>query len=224
MRLIIIEDEKQLSENLKIGLENEGYAIDCSFNGTDALYKLEVNTYDLVILDLNLPEVDGLKVLEYVKKNEKDTKVIILSARVTVKERITGLEKGADDYLVKPFDFGELLVRIRNLLNREFVKLPTNIEFNGLVLDVNRKILTGKGKELKLTKKEFGILEYLVFNKNKVISAEKIINHVWNDDVNPFSSSIRYHISSLKKKVYETFKTEIIRTVRGQGYIIDEET
>ncbi|MBO0475480.1 response regulator transcription factor [Vagococcus sp. DIV0080] len=224
MRLLIVEDEVELSNSLKGGLEKEGYAVDCSLDGEDALFQLEINQYDLVILDLNLPKVDGLDVLKFIKTYSENTKIIILSARVTVEERIRGLEEGADDYLVKPFDFGELLVRIRNLVQREFVQRPTLITFGELILDTNKKVVKKNNKELLLTRKEYGILEYLVFNKGNVISAEEIINHVWNDDVNPFSSALRYHVSSLKKKIMESFDVEVVRTIRGQGYIIDEES
>ncbi|SFC81830.1 DNA-binding response regulator, OmpR family, contains REC and winged-helix (wHTH) domain [Bacillus sp. 491mf] len=223
MRLLIVEDEKMLSDVLTKGLELEGYAVDQSFDGEDAIFQIEVNQYDLVVLDLNLPKKDGLEVLAHIRTQQEMIKTIILSARVSIEDRVKGIEQGADDYLIKPFDFGELSVRIRNLLHREFKQIPLDIQFFNLTLQTKNKKIVTKDKELELTNKEFGIIEYLVFNRGRVISPEEIIDHVWNDEVNPFSSSLRYHISVLKKKMREVFNVEIIETVRGQGYIIEEE-
>ncbi|MBE5107901.1 response regulator transcription factor [Bacillus thuringiensis] len=223
MRLLIVEDEKMLSDVLTKGLKLEGYAVDQSFDGEDAIFQIEVNQYDLVVLDLNLPKKDGLEVLAHIRAQQEIIKTIILSARVSIEDRVKGIEQGADDYLIKPFDFGELSVRIRNLLHREFKQIPLDIQFFNLTLQTKNKKIVTKDKELELTNKEFGIIEYLVFNRGRVISAEEIIDHVWNDEVNPFSSSLRYHISVLKKKMREVFNVEIIETVRGQGYIIEEE-
>lgn len=223
VRILVIEDEVELANALKRGLESEGYAVDCAYDGGEGVFQLSINRYDLVVLDLNLPKIDGIEILSGIREKEATTKVIILSARVTVEERIHGLEAGADDYLNKPFDFGELAVRVRNLLQREFKKRPAKIAFCGLDLNTNTKKVENNQVSLELTRKEYAILEYLVFHKGQVIGAEELLEHVWNDDVNPFSSSLRYHISSLKKKVWAEFGVQIIKTIRGQGYIIEEE-
>lgn len=224
MRLLIVEDEEMLSNALKQGLEQEGYAVDQVFDGSEALFQLEVNNYDLVVLDLNLPKVDGLEVLQVIRQSNEFTKVIILSARVTVEDRIKGIEEGADDYLVKPFDFNELSVRIRNLLQRKFQQVPLDITFFGLTLEMKTKKVVREHVSVDLTNKEYGILEYLLFHRGRVISAEEIIEHVWDDAANPFSSSLRYHLSVLKKKMREAFDIDVIQTVRGQGYMIEEES
>lgn len=224
MRLLIVEDEEMLSNALKQGLEQEGYAVDQVFDGSEALFQLEVNNYDLVVLDLNLPKVDGLEVLQVIRQSNEFTKVIILSARVTVEDRIKGIEEGADDYLVKPFDFNELSVRIRNLLQRKFQQVPLDITFFGLTLEMKTKKVVREHVSVDLTNKEYGILEYLLFHRGRVISAEEIIEHVWDDAANPFSSSLRYHLSVLKKKIREAFDIDVIQTVRGQGYMIEEES
>ncbi|MDT1956927.1 response regulator transcription factor [Carnobacterium divergens] len=223
MRILVIEDEGELANALKRGLESEGYAVDCAYDGEEGVFQLSVNHYDLVVLDLNLPKIDGIEILRRMREKETSTKVIILSARTTVEERIHGLKVGADDYLNKPFDFDELTIRVKNLLQREFKKRPSKISFCGLSLDTSGKKVENGQTDLQLTKKEYAILEYLVFHQGQVISAEELLEHVWNDEVNPFSSSLRYHISSLKKKVWDKFSVQIITTIRGQGYVIEEE-
>lgn len=222
MRILLVEDEKKLSDSIVKGLTNAGYAVDAVYDGEEALYEYEVNEYDLIILDLNLPKKDGLDVLREIRAKDNEMKVLILSARTKVDDRILGLDEGANDYLIKPFDFGELKARIRNLLRREFVQKPQDLILDGLQVDTKAKCAFYNGQEITLTRKEYGILEYLMLHKNQVISAETLTEHVWNNEFDPFSNTFRYHIHSLKKKLTTAAGREFIKTVWGQGYLIGE--
>lgn len=223
MRLLLVEDEEMLSGIIAKGLRAAGYAVDTAFDGEQALYEYEINAYDLIILDLNLPVLDGLEVLQKIREKDAVTKVLILSARAEVDDRILGLDRGANDYLIKPFDFGELEARTRNLLRRTFTQAPSIIELNGLRVDTNAKKAELEGKTLNLPRKEYAILEYLALHKNQVVSAERLVEHIWDNEFDPFSNALRYHICSLKKKLSEACDKKIIKTVRGQGYVIEEE-
>lgn len=222
MRILLVEDEKKLSASIVKGLSNTGYAVDAAYDGEEALYGYEVNEYDLIILDLNLPKKDGLDVLREIREKDNTIKVLILSARTKVDDRILGLDEGANDYLIKPFDFGELKARIRNLLRMEFVQKPQELMLGGLQVDTKAKRATFDGQEVILTRKEYGILEYLMLHIDQIISAEELTEHVWNNEFDPFSNTFRYHIHSLKKKLTTVSGKEFIKTVWGQGYIIEE--
>lgn len=224
MRILLVEDERRLSGYLVKGLENSGYAVDAVYDGEEALYACSVNDYDLAVLDLNLPKKDGLEVLAEIRRTDMEIKVLILSARSAVSDRILGLDMGANDYLVKPFDFGELEARIRSLLRRDFSQAPTVLTAGELTLDTGTRRVSCRGQDVPLTRKEYGILEYLLLHKNQVISAEEMTEHVWNNEFDPFSNTFRYHIHSLKKKLNLATGEERIRTVRGQGYILEDET
>lgn len=218
MRILLVEDEKTLSSFLVRGLTNRGYAVDAVYDGEEALYQHSLNSYDLLILDLNLPKKDGMDVLRELRQTDSQIKVLILSARSAVDDRILGLDEGANDYLVKPFDFGELEARVRNLLRREFRQAPTVLSSGKLTLDTKTHRVCWDGAEISLTRKEYGILEYFLIHKGAVISAEEMTEHVWNNDFDPFSNTFRYHIHSLKKKLTAASGAEFIRTVHGQGY------
>lgn len=222
MRILLVEDERKLSDSIVKGLSNAGYAVDAAYDGEEALYEYEVNEYDLIILDLNLPKKDGLDVLREIREKDNEMKILILSARTKIDDRILGLDEGANDYLIKPFDFGELKARIRNLLRREFVQKPQDLKLNGLIVDTKAKRVLYHTQEITLTRKEYGILEYLMLHKNQVISAETLTEHVWNNEFDPFSNSFRYHIHSLKKKISAASGLDFIKTVWGQGYIIED--
>jgi DNA-binding response OmpR family regulator len=224
LRILLAEDEKTLSGYIAKGLQNSGYAVDAVYDGEEALYEYEVNDYDLIVLDLNLPKKDGLDVLREIRQKDADIKILILSARSAVDDRIIGLDEGANDYLVKPFDFGELEARIRNLLRREFSQVPTTVTLGLLSLDTKTKQVSYGGTEISLTRKEYGILEYLMLHKNQVVSAEEVTEHVWNNEFDPFSNTFRYHIHSLKKKLHTVSALDCIKTVRGQGYIMEDKT
>ena len=222
MKILLVEDEELLSSIITKGLRKLGYAVDTVFDGEEALFSYEVNEYDIIILDLNIPKKDGLEVLREIRKKDHETKVIVLSARSKVSDRISGLDCGANDYLIKPFDFGELEARVRNLLRRSFIQVSPTMECGILRLDTVSKNVYITGELLCLTKKEYGILEYLLMNKEKVISAEELVEHVWDSDFDSFSNTLRYHMHNLKKKLSKYSENEIIKTIRGQGYIIEE--
>lgn len=222
MRILLVEDEKMLSDMIAKGLRNTGYAVDIAYDGEDALFQYEVNEYDLIILDLNLPKVDGLDVLRKIRETDSEIKILILSARTKIGDRILGLDEGANDYLIKPFDFGELTARIRGLLRRKFVQAPLILDLNDLRVDTKAKKVMIADTVIVLTRKEYGILEYLLLHKNRVISAEELTEHVWDSEFDPFSNTFRYHIHSLKKKLSMVSGTEYIKTVYGQGYIMEE--
>ncbi len=222
MRILLVEDEKTLSGHIAKGLQNSGYAVDAVYDGEEALYEYAVNGYDLIVLDLNLPKKDGLDVLREIRRKDVNIKILILSARSAVDDRIIGLDEGANDYLVKPFDFGELEARIRNLLRREFSQIPTTVTLGLLSLDTKSKQVSYDGTEINLTRKEYGILEYLMIHKNQVVSAEEMTEHVWNHTFDPFSNTFRYHIHSLKKKLHTVSALDCIKTVRGQGYVMED--
>ena len=222
MRILLVEDEKTLSDMIAKGLRNTGYAVDTVYDGEDALFQYEVNEYDLIILDLNLPKVDGLDVLRKIREMDSEIKILILSARTKIGDRILGLDEGANDYLIKPFDFGELAARIRGLLRRKFVQAPPILDLNDLRVDTKAKKVMIADTVIVLTRKEYGILEYLLLHKNSVISAEELTEHVWDSEFDPFSNTFRYHIHSLKKKLSMVSGTEYIKTVYGQGYIMEE--
>lgn len=223
MKILLVEDEEMLSAIIAKGLRKVGYAVDTVFDGEEALEYYEIYEYDIIILDLNIPKIDGLNVLRTIRKKDTDQKILILSARTKVDERILGLDEGANDYLIKPFDFGELEARIKNLLRRNFSGTPTTIKLDNFIIDINAKKVICGNEVLNLTRKEYSIFEYLIINKNKVVSAEQLVEHIWDSEFNPFSNTLRYHIHTLKKKLSDFSNEEVIKTIRGQGYIIEEE-
>lgn len=221
MRILVVEDEFELCNAIAEGLEIDGYAVDCCYDGQEAYELIYVETYDLVILDLNLPKMDGLDVLEKIRENNNEVKILILSARGSISDRVKGLDMGANDYLIKPFDFEELEARIRNLLRRQFVQADSILEFENLKLNTIKREITVNDIELNLTKKEFGILEYLLLNKERVVSKEEIIEHVWNIDVDSFSNAIRVHIATLRKKLKNALGYDLMQTKIGEGYYLE---
>ncbi|SDZ51939.1 DNA-binding response regulator, OmpR family, contains REC and winged-helix (wHTH) domain [Evansella caseinilytica] len=222
MKIMLVEDEEMLSAIVAKGLRKVGYAVDTVFDGEEALVYYEMNEYDMIVLDLNIPKIDGLDVLRAIRKKDTDTKILILSARAKIDERILGLDEGANDYLIKPFDFGELEARIRNLLRRNFSVTPATIMLSSFMIDTNAKKVICNNEALNLTRKEYNIFEYLILNKNKIVSAEQLVEHIWDSEFDPFSNTLRYHIHTLKKKLSDFSDKEVIKTIRGQGYIIED--
>lgn len=224
MKILLVEDEKELSAVLAKGLQKLAYAVDTAGDGEEALSMLEINEYDLVVLDLNLPKIQGMEVLRRIRGDRDvrspDCKVLILSARNQVQDKIEGLDLGANDYLEKPFDFGELSARIRNLLRWVHGQQPSILMLGTLSLDTAARCASVKGTKVGLTNKEYGILEYLASNRGRVVSAEELIEHVWDSQADPFSNSFKFHIFSLKKKLGID---GLIQNIRGQGYILREE-
>ena len=222
MKLLIIEDERELSGSIAAFLNSENYLCEQAFTFGEAMEKVNLYDYDCILLDLMLPGGNGLDVLREIRRKDVNIKILILSARSAVDDRIIGLDEGANDYLVKPFDFGELEARIRNLLRREFSQIPTTVTLGLLALDTKSKQVSYDGTEINLTRKEYGILEYLMIHKNQVVSAEEMTEHVWNHTFDPFSNTFRYHIHSLKKKLHTVSALDCIKTVRGQGYVMED--
>lgn len=215
MKILLVEDERRLAQIVQKGLKKLGFAVDLAYDGEDALQLFDINEYDLVILDLNLPKRDGFSVLSEIRSVSNTIKVLILSARNQVEDKVRGLDSGANDYLEKPFDFLELAARIRNLLRWEFVLENTIVSFGPIEINLSAQSVTKNGDPISLTKKEYSILEYLIKNKERFVGAEEIIEHVWESETDLFSNSFKFHISSLKKKLSTN---NIIVNVRGKGY------
>lgn len=203
MRLLVIEDELELLKTLVQGLELGGYYVDAASNGQEAMEFFMGEKYDLVILDLNLPDIFGMNLLQEIMKYDKDIKVIILTARSELEMKIQGLDLGASDYILKPFHFEELEARIRALLRRNYVTTNTILTCGDLKFDTLKRVLYGKDQEIPLTKKETAIIEYMMMNQDKLITAEDFIAHAWDADVDYFTNSVRVHITTLRKKIKE---------------------
>ncbi|OZB90984.1 response regulator transcription factor [Paenibacillus sp. XY044] len=224
MRILVVEDEMSLRKALCNGLKKYGYGVDPANDGEHALELIEIYAYDLVILDLNLPKMNGMDVLREVRKTNKQLRVLILSARTEVEDKISGLDAGANDYLSKPFHFKELEARIRALLRREFIQKDAVHTHGNVTMDTALKYVTVNGQRIELTKKEYSILEYFFMNKGRIMSAEELIEHIWDGEANLFSNSFKVHINSLKKKLAKyTGDKVLIKNTRGLGYFISKE-
>ena len=223
MRLLIVEDEKELLESIAEGLRLSGYAVDTAADGAEAEDLFWSETYDLIVLDINLPKIDGFTLLKEIREEDKQVNVIMLTARTQVADRVKGLDLGANDYLIKPFHFDELEARIRSLLRRKQVVEDSVITYKNLSFDTATKILTGNGDVIKLTAKELGIFEYLILNQGRYISAEELMEHVWDMNVSDVSNAVRVHMSALRRKIKEAVGENIIRNEIGRGYVIDRE-
>ncbi len=220
MRLLIIEDNLKLGKSLKRGLEQEGYAVDLALDGDEG-WKLLLagrGEYDIVILDLMLPKIDGLTLCRSIRKENVGTPVIMLTARDTVEDKIAGLDAGADDYLLKPFSFDELLARLRACLRRPREVLPGALRAGDLVLDTAAARATRAGKELRLTLKEFRLLEFFMRHAGRVLVRERIINALWDFDFSAGSNVVEAHMKNLRKKVDSGHAEKLFETVRGVGY------
>jgi two-component system copper resistance phosphate regulon response regulator CusR len=221
VRFLVVEDEKRIADFLSRGLEGAGYAVDVAPNGNTALEFVHSTDYDLVILDVMLPgEIDGLQVLEKIRNRKIGPPVLILSARGTVDDRVRGLELGADDYLVKPFAFVELLARVRALLRRG-QPAPERLQVGDLALDCIRRKVARAGESIDLAPKEFGILEYMMRNKGRPLSRTMIVEHVWDMDYDGLTNIVDVYIRHLRSKIDDRFPQKLIQTVRGIGYMID---
>lgn len=222
MRLLIVEDEKDLLYALQKGLRQESYAVDIATDGLEASELLSANQYDLLVLDINLPKLDGYTLLENLRQENNATRVIIVSANREIEDRIKGLDLGANDFMVKPFDFAELKARIRALLRREFISEPMVIKEGNLIINLQTNKVTYCNQEIPLTRKEYAIFKYLVQNKGRVISSEELLEHVWDENADPFTASVRVHIYSLRKKINSFDPQSIkIETIKGVGYIYE---
>lgn len=223
MKILIVEDEKRLCDNIGRYLKTEGYATDTVYDGNDAWDYICASEYDSIVLDVMLPGIDGFSLLKKIRAGEKkDVPVIMLTAKGTVEDKVKGLDLGADDYLTKPFSLEELSARLRVMIRRNGrEQVDSNLYAGDLVLDTSRKIAVRGGKEIRLTAKEYGILEYLLHNRGKVMSREQIENHIWSYDYAGASNIVDVYVRNLRKKVDADYDDKLIRTVRGLGYVIE---
>jgi len=220
MRILVVEDEKKLASFIRRGLKEKKYAVDVAQDGNEGLFLAEVNTYDLIILDVMLPQKDGISICRELRKKRNDVPILMLTARDDVEDKITGLDAGADDYLTKPFAFGELLARARALLRRKQDKKTTKLKIADLELDQLTHRVARAGKTIELTSTEYALLEYLMLNANEVVTRTMISEHVWNDDLDSFSNVINVYINYLRKKIDSGFEKKLIHSIRGTGYIL----
>lgn len=222
MRLLIIEDNKKLAASIKRGLEADGLAVDCLFDGQAGQERLDASSddYDVAVLDIMLPGVDGLTLCRHLRDKNIFLPIIMLTARDATADKILGLNSGADDYLVKPFSFEELVARIRALLRRPKTPLLLKLQAGDLVLDTVAKKVFRSGREIKLTLKELSLLEYLLRHPNQVLNREQILEHVWDLAFDSFSNVVDVHIKNLRKKIDYGYRKKLLETVRGLGYRI----
>jgi len=223
MRILVVEDEQKVASFIQKGLVEEGYAVDVAHDGEDGLAMALDGVHDLVVLDIMLPKRDGLAVLRELRNRRSQTSVLLLTARDAVADRVTGLDTGADDYLVKPFAFDELLARVRALLRRRGGDRLAVLAAADLTLDPATREVRRGGKKIDLTPKEYALLEYLLRNKGRVLNRALIAQHVWDYDFDTATNVIDVYINYLRKKVDAEFAPRLIHTVRGAGYVLREE-
>lgn len=224
MRLFIVEDEKEICDTVAKSLYDAGYEVDTCYDGEEALAGILTENYDLVVLDLNLPGMDGMEILKELRQENEETKVLILSARGQIVDKVEGLDAGANDYMEKPFHLQELEARIRSLTRRKFVQKDICLESGGIRFDTIKREVYAKGNKVSLTRKENGILEYMLFNIGRPVSQEELIEHVWDASVDSFSGSIRVHMSSLRRKLKAELGYDPIINKVGEGYKLREES
>jgi heavy metal response regulator len=221
MRILLVEDENALADILKKGLEEEGYAVDVARNGQDGLFMTLNEPSDLIVLDIMLPIIDGITILNETRKVGIKTPIIMLTAKDTLTDKINGLDSGADDYLTKPFLFDELLARIRVLLRRGESATGTSVvQIDDLLIDMTSHAVTRDGKEITLTAKEYSLLEYMALNQNKVLSRTKLTEHIYDENFDLDSNIIDVFINRLRKKMDKGVEKKLIHTIRGAGYVL----
>lgn len=218
MRVLVVEDERRIANNIKVGLEQENYAVDVAYDGVSGYDLAAIEDYDLIILDLMLPGKSGLEICRDLRAGKIQTPILLLTARSQIRDKVTGLDSGADDYLTKPFAFEELLARIRALTRRPKQANKPVLSAGNLTLDPVKLVVKRGQKPLPLSRKEFSLLEYLIRNKGKVLSKEQIINHVWDYDADILRNTVEVNIKNLRRKLG---RPELIQTVRGFGYKIE---
>lgn len=220
MRILIVEDEKKVAGFIKKGLEEETYAVDVAYDGEEGFHLADMNQYDMIILDLLLPKMDGLEVLTRLRDKKVSTPILLLTAKDAVEDKVTGLNKGADDYLTKPFAFSELLARIRSLLRRGQVETQTELKVGDLNLDMVSHKVSRNGEEIELTGKEYSLLEYFMRNEGKVLTRTMIAEHVWDYNFDTFTNVIDVYVNHLRKKIDKKYPAKLLHTLRGVGYVM----
>lgn len=220
MKILVVEDEKDLNAIVTKRLKREQYSVDSCYDGQEALLYLESTTYDVVLLDIMMPKLNGYEVLHMMRQRGIDTKVILLTARDSVDDKIKGLDLGADDYLVKPFEFGELLARIRVHVRRHYGHNHNVLRSGVVELDVSKKQVRVSGVLLSLTAKEYEVLRYLMQNSDHIVSRDQILNHVWDFEYDGLSNIVDVVIKNIRKKIAEYTEEPLIHTKRGLGYVV----
>src|SRR5258706_4969630 len=222
MRVLVVEDDNRIAAFVAKGLRENSYAVDIAIDGEAATYLASINSYDVFILDVNLPKKDGFEVCKELRASGNTKPILMLTARDAIDDRISGLDTGADDYLIKPFEFRELLARLRALLRRHSEVRAPKIMVADLEIDTISHAVRRGGKQIDLTTKEYSLIEFLALNKGKVVGREEISEHVWDDRFDPFSNLIEVYIKRLRSKLDEDFAAQLIHTRRGAGYILDD--
>jgi two-component system, OmpR family, response regulator len=218
LRLLVVEDDRKLVTALQRGLQLEGYDVDVAYTGEDALARASTNGYDAVVLDVMLPGVDGFEVCEALRRNQRWLPVLMLTARADVADRIRGLDAGADDYLVKPFDFGELLARLRALTRRGIAETPSGVEAGDLALDPGTRTATLGGRAIELTAREFEVLELLARHAGEVVTRRQLLEEIWQDGYDGSPNVVDVYVGYLRRKLDDP---SLIRTVRGVGFVLE---
>lgn len=224
MRILVVDDEVKIAAALKRGLETHGYAADVAYDGEDGLAKAEAQNYDLIILDRMMPKMDGVTMLKHLRESGGTIPVLFLTAKDTVLERAAGLNAGADDYLVKPFSFVELIARVRALLRRPTEAKGTKLQYQDIELDTIKATVRRGDQAIELTQKEFALLEYLMQHPGQPVSKQTLIDHVWDFDADVLPNTVEVYIGYLRNKVDKPFNTSkpLIKTKRGFGYVFGE--
>lgn len=222
MRILLVEDDGVLRENTATILRRSSYAVDTAESFAVATEKTSNPDYDLVILDWKLPDGNGLELCRELRKNDGEVKIIMLTSNNQTEDKIEGLDAGADDYLTKPFEIGELLARIKSLLRRSGAAVAESIIIDDLQIDIAQHRVVRSGEEIELTSREYALLEYLAINKNRAVSREEIMTHVWDENANIFSNTVDVHIKYLRDKIDMKSSKKLIRTVKGKGYALTE--
>jgi len=220
MRLLLVEDDPRITRFVAKGLREQSYAVDIAANGDDALYQAEINAYDLIVLDVMIPVRDGFAVCRELRKSGHRVPILMLTARDAVADRVTGLDAGADDYLTKPFEFRELLARLRALSRRSAEIRAPKLTVADLVLDTAAQTVTRGGNQIPVTTKEYALIEFLARNAGRVVGRAEIAEHVWDENFDPFSNLIEVYVQRLRRKIDDGHSCKLLRTVRGEGYIL----
>ena len=220
MRLLLVEDDSRIARFVARGLQEQSYAVDVATNSEDALYHVEINDYDFVVLDIMIPGKNGLEVCRAIRSLGKRMPVLMLTARDAVQDRIAGLDSGADDYLTKPFEFGELLARLRALSRRSRELRPPQIVVGDLTLDTASQTAKRGARPISLTTKEYALLEFLALNAGRVVGRSEIAEHVWDESFDPFSNLIEVYVNRLRRKLGDDHDPTLLQTRRGSGYIL----
>ena len=220
MRVLVVEDERRIADFICKGLSEQGYAVDIACDGDEALHWVDVAEFDVIVLDVMLPVRDGIEVCRTLRQRGSRTPILMLTARDAIEDRVRGLDSGADDYLVKPFAFAELMARIRALTRRAPAAKGTVLQVGDLGLDTSTREVSREGEHVELTTKEYALLEYLMRHPNQVLTRTMIAEHVWNYDFDNATNVIDVHIRNLRRKIDDRFTAKLIHTVRGAGYRI----